>query len=109
MEEITMVLGYTERKYFDFYFNGQGNFITPEAYDYTHIKFGDETLLIEKSQGEFLDKKVFGVTTLVLNEKGKLQRIDLGKPFDSKKDVEDYIKSITPEVFEKAERYGEIK
>lgn len=96
---------------FEKYFNGNKNIFTPFTYGFDKIHFGNEVLLVEKSKGEGLfEKELFGIVFLVLNlEDNTVQRIDLDKPFYSKKEAENYVKSITFEIFKNAHRYGEIK
>lgn len=96
---------------FNRYFNGEKNFITPKVYNYGYIQFGDKTLLYEKSKGKGLyDHTIYGLTFLVIdNETNEVQRIDLSKPFNSSKELNKYLKSISKEEFENAEVYGEIK
>ena len=96
---------------FDKYFNGAKNFFTNHTYGFGRIKFDEELLFYEKSQGKGLfGSQLYGVTFLIGNsETGEVQRIDLSKCFSSKEEVENYIATINLEVFENADRYGEIK
>ena len=97
------------RKIFDKYFNGSKNFITPNVYEYGERKFGDYFLFYEKSRGEgFNGEDLFAITFLIMN-KGAVRRIDLSKCFNSKKEVDDYLKSITSKDITFADKYGEIK
>lgn len=88
------------------YFNNQHNVITPIPYSYIKWDIGEVTLLIEKSMD--LNETIFGVTILEYND-GCVQRIDLSKNFFSEDGVEEYLKSLTPEKVNIADRYGEVK
>lgn len=96
---------------FDKFFNGEKNFMTPDVYGYTKKKFGDEYLVIEKSRGlGFEHEDIFGCSILVHNPVTmETQHIELSQMFYSNKELDKYIKSITREMFENAERFGEIK
>lgn len=93
-------------KIFMDYFNNQHNMVTPIPYAYIKWDIGDFTLLVEKSMD--LNETIFGATILEYVD-GSVQRIDLSENFSSEKEVEEYLKSLTPEKVDKADRYGEVK
>lgn len=94
-----------ERIFVD-YFNNQTNIVTPIPYSYIKWDIGDVTLLVEKSMN--LNETIFGATILEYID-GSVQRIDLSENFSSEKEVEEYLKSLTPEKVKMADRYGEVK
>ena len=99
------------RDVFNEYFNGEPNFVTPNVYGFGTRKFGDYTLLYEKSCGEriFSDEGHIYAVTFLLYNKGNVEHLDLGKAFGSKSEVEEYIKSIKSDMLWKADRIGETK
>ena len=97
-------------KVFNEYFNGETNFMTPEVIGYEEKGFGEEVLLIEKSTGDFLDHTLWGCSVLIRNKKtNQTQKIELSKCLFSEKELDKYVKSITPKMVKRARRYGETK
>ena len=98
------------RHMFQVYYNGEKNIVTPQVLKYRQRKFGDELLGIEISNGEILDKPIYGCTILIKNLKtDEVQICELSKSFENYNQVEDYIKSLDKVMVEETGRYGEIK
>lgn len=102
---------FNTRYIFDRYFNGNKNFFTPNVYSYGHKKFGDIVLLYEKSKGKGLfDADLYGLSFLLLNNKtNEVQQIGLSKAFNSPKELDSYLKTITLKTIKESDVFGEIK
>ena len=97
---------------FDRYYNGEKNFFTPKVYGYERKNINDEyELVIEKSEGKGLfEAPLYGCSILIVHKwKKTARKIELSKAFGSRKEVEEYIKSITVEDVLNAEIFGEEK
>jgi len=83
---------------FNFYFNGDLNFVTNQIIKYYTKRKDNNFLFIELSTGNFMDSKIYGVTVLKGTLKGNelcLERcIDKDKPFNTKKEALNYIDSL---------------
>jgi len=83
---------------FNFYFNGDKNFVTPYIIKYYTKQKNNNFLFVELSTGKFMDSKIYGVTILKGTLKGNklcLERcIDKDKPFNSKTEALTYIESL---------------
>ena len=88
------------------YFNNQHNFITPIPYSYSELYVGEYVLLVEKSMD--VNESVFGITFLEYVD-GCVQRIDLSDCFNTREQLDDYLRSLTFEKVKCADRYGELK
>lgn len=99
------------RYIFKEYYNGEKNPFTPTIIKYGYKKFGNKTLLYEKSRGKGLfDAPLYGISFLYLNnETNEVQKIDLGKAFGELKEVDKYLKSIGLNEIHNANLYGEVK
>ena len=102
---------FNTRYIFDRYYNGNKNVLTPNVYAYGHKKYGDTVLLYEKSKGRgIFDTGLYGLSFLLLNnETNEVQKIDLCKAFNSPKELDDYLATITLKEIKEADLYGEIK
>lgn len=91
------------------YYNGEMNFMTPQAYAYTTVQFDDENLvLFEKSRNK--ERTLYGASALHYNPvTEECQKIDLSECFGSSKEVNDYIKGLKRDDFDKADKYGVVK
>jgi len=79
------------------YFKGQLNFLSTAV---RYLKHGN--FHCEISKNKFMDTTFYGVTLLYEDSDGKLHRcLDLDKPFDTEKECEDYINTLTEEDFKK--------
>ena len=99
------------KNYFEVYYNGAMNFMTPKAYGYGYKDYGDFGIVYEKSKGEGLfNSPLYGVSFLYVNFlTNEVRKIDLCKPFSTQKEVDKYINSITMEDVINADKYGEVK
>jgi len=79
------------------YFKGQLNLLSTSVRYTKHGNFHCEI-----SKNRFMDAVFYGVTLLYETPDGKLHRcLDLDKTFDTEKECEDYIKTLTEEDFKK--------
>ena len=80
---------------FNFYFNGDLNFVTNQIIKYYTKRKNNNFLFIEFSKGNIFGVKVYGVTVLKGTLKGNelcLERcIDKDKPFNTKTEALNYI------------------
>ena len=83
---------------FNFFFNGDKNFVTPNIIKYYVKKKNNNFLFVELSTGKFMNSKIYGVTVLKGTLKGNklcLGRcIDKDKPFNTEKEALTYIESL---------------
>ena len=96
---------------FDYYYDGEKNFMTPDIIGHDFKKFDGELLLIEYSQGEGITNEVlYGASALVLNvETLEIRKIELSKPYHNKTELEQHLDNITESDFKNAMRYGHSK
>ena len=100
------------KNYFEVYYEGAKNFITPKVYGYDYKDYGDFGIVLEKSYGDaiFGDGKLYGASFLYVNFiTNEVQKIDICKAFGSSREIEEYFKSITMADVIEADKYGEIK
>ena len=80
---------------FNFFFNGDKNFVTNQIIKYYTKRKGNNYLFIEFSKGNIFGAKVYGVTvlkgTLKDNELYLARCIDLDKPFNTEIEALNYI------------------
>jgi len=80
---------------FNFYFNGDKNFITPYIIKYYTKQKNNNFLFVELSSGQFMNSKIYGVTVLkgiLENNKLHLKRcLDKDKSFNTKTEALNYI------------------
>ena len=94
---------------FEKYYNGEKNFVTPRVYGYTLYRYDSENLvLFEKSTNT--ERTIYGASALLYNPvTSNCQKIELSKCFSTSQEVNKYINKLTPNDFEKALIYGEVK
>lgn len=88
------------KKIFDIFFNYQKNFMSPNPIRYGIIK--NSGLIYEISMGTFLDKELYGFTSLFMEKKrlGEVEtltisRTDLNECFSTLGEVEEYIEGLS--------------
>lgn len=94
---------------FEKYYNGEKNFVTPRVYGYTLYRYDSENLvLFEKSTNT--ERTIYGASALHYNPvTSNCQKIELSKCFSTSQEVNKYINKLTPNDFEEALIYGEVK
>lgn len=76
-------------------YNGQTNIMTPDVLAYGFR--GKGKFAYEISYGNFGGDNLYGVTVLVLRSTGYEKSPDLSKCLFSRKDAEDYLRSLSEE------------